>query len=175
MILHLQVKAKHFSPHNARCGLLLQVVGYQAVEDDEDVEEDDDRRDLAVIGFEARGNTDLDRDGEDEEDESEGLGDWRKIRIQLLSPLLSLRELDSVTTIQSIQYISSSYPFSAGHVSLHNGLLGCVRRVSIDHTVLGVRSLLSGSDQASFCSPRQSCKRLSPGQAESPPRSPALS
>ena len=49
MILHLQVKAKHFSPHNARCGLLLQVVGYQAVEDDEDVEEDDDRRDLAVI------------------------------------------------------------------------------------------------------------------------------
>ena len=73
MILHLQVRAKHFSPHNASCGLLLQVVGYQAVEDDEDVEEDDDRRDLAVIGFEARGNTDLDRDGEDEEDESEGL------------------------------------------------------------------------------------------------------
>ena len=58
---------------NARSGLHLQGAGYQVVEDDEDVEDDDDRRDLAVIRFEAGGKNDLDCDGEDEEDESEGL------------------------------------------------------------------------------------------------------
>ena len=51
------------SPHNALCGLQLQSAGYQAVEADDDVEDDDDRRDLSVIGFEAVRNNQLDGDG----------------------------------------------------------------------------------------------------------------
>ena len=80
---------------NTGHALVLQADAHQAVQDDEDVQDDDDRRDLPVVGLEAGGNHELDCDGTDEGDESEGLGDGRVIRDQFLSPLLSLGQLDS--------------------------------------------------------------------------------
>ena len=102
---NVQSQAEHQTEETERCelgrvatgnagrALVLQSDPHQAVQDDEDVEDDDDRRDLPVVGFEAGGNNELDREGADEEDESDGLGDRRKIGDELLSPLLSLGEL----------------------------------------------------------------------------------
>ena len=44
------------SPDNTRSRLVLQCAAHQVVQDDEDVEDDDDRRDLSIIGFEAGGD-----------------------------------------------------------------------------------------------------------------------